>query len=105
MPILIKLEPSKNPKKKWNAVFRLEDNKFKTVSFGDPKRDDFLKHNDLKRRELYLKRHERDLRTGDPLRAGFLAYYITWSGFEQKGRPTRSIPKLIKMYNKKFFKK
>jgi hypothetical protein len=105
MPILIKLEPSKNPRKKWNAVFRLEGNKFKTVSFGDPKRDDFLKHNDLKRRDNFLSRSQRNLRTGDPLRPGFLSYYITWSGFEQKGRPTRSIPKLIKMYNKKFFKK
>ena len=104
MPILLKISPSKNPKKKWNALFRLEGDKFKTVSFGDPKTEDFLVHNDLKRRELYLKRHEKDLRTNDPLRPGFLAYYITWSGFEQKGRPTRSIPKLIKMYNSKFYK-
>ena len=105
MPILIKLEKSKNPKKKWNAVFRLEGNKFKTVSFGSPNMEDYLQHKDVERRERYLKRHERDLRTGDPLRPGFTAYYLTWSGFEQKGKPTTSIPKLIRMYNNKFFKK
>mgnify|MGYP003642928695 FL=1 len=105
MPILLKIETSKNPKKKWNAIYRLEGDKFKTVSFGDPKAEDYLKHNDLKRRDAYLTRHQKDLKTNNPLRPGFLSYYITWSGFEQKGRPTRSIPKLIKMYNSKFFKK
>ena len=105
MPILLKISPSKNPKKKWNALFRLEGDKFKNVSFGDPTRDDFLVHNDLKRRELYLKRTKNQLARSDPLRPAYLAHYVTWSGFEQKGRPTRSIPKLIKMYNSKFFKK
>jgi hypothetical protein len=64
-----------------------------------------LKHKDQKRRDAYLSRHARDLRTNDPLKAGYLAYYITWSGFPQQGKPTTSLPKLIKMYNKKFFKK
>ena len=105
MPVLIKLQKSANPRKKWTATFRLADNKFKSVSFGDPNRDDYLKHKDVKRRDAYLKRHARDLRTNDPLKPGYLAYYITWSGFPQSGKPTTSISKLIKMYNKKFFKK
>ena len=104
MPILLSIKPSTKKTKKWNALFRMPDNKFKTVSFGDPKSEDYLKHNDLKRRELYLKRHEKDLKTNNPLKPGYLAYYITWSGFEQKTRPTRSIPKLIKLFNAKFFK-
>ena len=79
MPILLKIETSKNPKKKWNALFRLEGDKFKTVSFGDPKAEDYLKHNDLKRRDAYLTRHQKDLKTNNPLRPGFLSYYITWS--------------------------
>lgn len=105
MPILIKLERSKNPKKKWNGIFRLEGNKFKTVSFGSPNMQDYLAHKDVERRDRYLKRHERDLRTNDPLRPGFLSYYLTWSGFKQTGKPTTSIPKLIRLYNAKFFKK
>eukprot|EP01049_Picozoa_sp_SAG25_P013072 SAG25_NODE_1926_length_2139_cov_147.309651_2_plen_106_part_00 len=105
MPVLIKLVPSSNPKRKWSATFRMPGNKFKTVSFGDPNRDDYLKHKDVKRRDAYLKRHARDLRTNDPLRAGYLAYYLTWSGFPQSGKPTTDKRKLIKMYNAKFFKK
>jgi hypothetical protein len=105
MPILISVKPSANPKKKWTATFRMPEDKFKSVSFGDPTRDDYLKHKDQKRRDAYLSRHARDLRTNDPLKAGYLAYYITWSGFPQQGKPTTSLPKLIKMYNKKFFKK
>ena len=92
MPILLSVKKSSNPKKKWTALFRMPNTKtgkekFKSVSFGS------------------LSRHKSDLRTNDPLRAGFLAYYITWSGFKQSGKPTTSIPKLIRMYNKRFFKK
>lgn len=105
MPILISVKSSANPKKKWTATFRMEKNKFKSVSFGDPNREDYLAHKDVERRNRYLSRHARDLKTNDPLRAGYLAYYITWSGFKQDGKPTTSIPKLIRMYNKKFFKK
>tara|TARA_R110001592_G_scaffold45745_7_gene146094 strand:- start:3527 stop:3844 length:318 start_codon:yes stop_codon:yes gene_type:complete len=104
MPILIKVEPSKKPTKKYNAVFRMPENKFKTVSFGSPTMEDYLQHKDIERRERYLKRHERDLRTNDPLRAGFLSYYYSWSGFKQEGKPTTNKKKLIQMYNKKFFK-
>ena len=105
MPILIKVEPSKKPTKKYNAVFRMPQNKFKTVSFGSPNMEDYLQHKDVERRDRYLKRHERDLKTNDPLRAGYLSYYISWSGFKQTGKPTTSKIKLIKMYNKRFFKK
>jgi hypothetical protein len=105
MPVLIKIQPSKSKTKKWTALFRMPDNKFKSVSFGDPDRDDFLTHKDLDRRKAYLRRHQKDLRTKDPLRPGYLAYYITWSGFKQPARPTTDMKKLITMYNKKFFKK
>ena len=110
MPILLSVKKSSNPKKKWTALFRMPNTKdgkerFKSVSFGSPKMEDYLAHKDLQRRSNYLSRHRSDLRTNDPLRPGYLAYYITWSGFQQSGTPTTSIPKLIRMYNKKFFKK
>lgn len=105
MPILLSVKKSTNKNKKWTALFRMPENKFKSVSFGDPIRDDYLQHRDLKRRDNYLKRTKNQLARSDPLRPAYLAHFITWSGFEQEGKPTRSIPKLIRMYNKKFFKK
>lgn len=105
MPILIKVEKSKKPTKKYNAVFLIEGNKFKTVSFGSPNMEDYLQHKDVERRDRYLKRHERDLKTNDPLRPGYLSFFYSWSGFKQTGKPTTNKKKLIKMYNKRFFKK
>lgn len=39
---------------------------------------DYTQHGDAARRARYRARHARDLRTGDPTRAGFLSYYILW---------------------------
>lgn len=105
MPILLKIEPSKKSTKKYNAVFRMEGNKFKTVSFGAPKMEDYLQHKDLERRERYLKRAKNQLKTGNPLKPSYLSFFISWSGFKQEGKPTTSKKKLIQMYNKRFFKK
>jgi hypothetical protein len=105
MPILLKIEPSKKSTKKYNAVFRMPKNTFKTVSFGSPKMEDYLQHKDLERRERYLKRAKNQLKTGNPLKPSYLSYYISWSGFKQTGKPTTDKKKLIQMYNKKFFKK
>ncbi len=102
--MLLKLIPSENNKKKWTAVFKIE-NKIKKVSFGDPEREDYLSHKDIDRRKAYLRRHQKDLKTNNPLRPGYLAYYVTWSGFKQEKRPTTDLRKLIKLYNNKFFKK
>ena len=32
----------------------------------------------VEKRASYRRRHKKDLRTGDPTRAGFLSYYILW---------------------------
>ena len=105
MPILIKVEPSKKPTKKYNAVFRMPENKFKTVSFGSPSMEDYLQHKDLERRDRYLKRAKNQLKTGNPLKPSYLSYYWSWSGFKQEGKPTTNKKKLIQLYNNKFFKK
>ena len=49
---------------------------------------------DKKRRDLYRNRHEKDLK-GDPMRAGYLSYYILW------GEST-SLQANIRAFKKKF---
>ena len=51
----------------------------KTVHFGAKGMSDFTKHKDKERRERYIKRHLKDLRTGDPTRAGYLSMYVLWN--------------------------
>ena len=40
--------------------------------------EDYTQHHDKNRRANYRSRHQRDLLTNDPTRAGFLSYYILW---------------------------
>ena len=68
---------SDNPKKKYKAIFIKDDGKTKTVHFGANGYEDYTQHHDKKRRDLYRNRHEKDLK-GDPMRAGYLSYYILW---------------------------
>ena len=76
--IMTKLEILKSdfPKKKYKAIFT-KGTKIKTVHFGENGYEDFTKHHDKDRRRLYRQRHEKDLK-GDPMRAGYLSYYILW---------------------------
>tara|TARA_R110002096_G_scaffold210862_1_gene398213 strand:+ start:587 stop:985 length:399 start_codon:yes stop_codon:yes gene_type:complete len=84
---LIKIEKSDKKNKKWDAIFEITNkkgnDKLKITSFGyddpDDKDNDFTKHNDLERRNRYIIRHEKDLRTGDPTRAGYLSLFILWN--------------------------
>jgi hypothetical protein len=48
------------------------------TSFGHRDYEDYTQHHDKARRDNYRSRHEKDLRTGDPKRAGFLSYYLLW---------------------------
>jgi hypothetical protein len=74
---LLKIVPSTNFTKKWDAHFVGDGREFKT-SFGDSNAEDYTQHGDLDRRKAYRSRHKKDLETGDPTRAGFLSYYILW---------------------------
>lgn len=59
---------------KWTAIF--DDGK--RTSFGHQAYEDYTQHHDKARRDAYRRRHEKDLRTDDPTRAGYLSYYILW---------------------------
>ena len=76
---MTKLQILKSDKelKKYKAVFTKPDGKTKTVHFGANGYEDYTQHKNLERRRLYRQRHEKDLK-GDPMRAGYLSYYILW---------------------------
>ena len=80
---LISLKSLKTGKKKYAAVFEIntKDGKKrkKTTKFGAKGMSDFTKHKDIDRRERYISRHKKDLRTKDPTRAGYLSMYILWN--------------------------
>lgn len=87
---IIKLEEAKDGKHKWIAHFDTG----KKTPFGAYGMEDYTIHKDKERRERYLKRHEKDLLTKDPTRAGYLSYYVLWN------LPT--ITASVKDYNKRF---
>jgi len=93
---LEKIEVAKNPKKKLQAIFiNKKTGKKKTVQFGQAGADDYTLTKDKKQREAYRKRHEKDLKTNDPLRAGHLSFYILWGD-------SVSRMKNIKSYKERF---
>ena len=75
--IKLQISTSDNPKKKYKAIFTKPDGKTKTIHFGAKGYEDYTQHHNKQRRVLYRQRHEKDLK-GDPLRAGYLSFYILW---------------------------
>ena len=103
---LLRIVKSSNPSKKWEAVFMVEG-KEKKVSFGSAgMRDYTLVSNKLSKfylpkildrnvvRDSYRRRHKKDLETKDPMRAGYLSYYLLWD--------KKTLASSIKDYKKKF---
>jgi len=70
----MRLIASPRKEKKWRAEF--DDGTH--TDFGDATMEDYTQHHDKERREAYRSRHGKDLKTGDPQRAGYLSYYILW---------------------------
>lgn len=80
---LLSVKPLKSSKKKYVAEFEItiKDGKKrkKSTKFGAKGMSDYTIHKDTERRNRYIKRHTKDLRTNDPTRAGFLSMYILWN--------------------------
>ena len=79
------LRRSRNPEKKWNAVFEKEG-KEKVVSFGAKGYSDFTKHKDVTRKARYIKRHSgmgEDWNKPDT--PGALSRWILWNKPSLKG--------------------
>ena len=91
---LMSVLPSDSKTKKYVATFMV-NGKEKKVSFGAKGYTDYLLSKDKERRDRYRKRHMKDLLTGDPMRAGYLSYYLLWGD-------STSLQQNIKDYKKRF---
>jgi len=68
----------KSGKKKFSINF-IKNGKEYIRRFGAFGMSDFTTHKDESRRERYISRHRKDLRTNDPMRPGYLSMYILWN--------------------------
>lgn len=91
---LDKVIPSDRKGKKWKAVFKDENGKYFNTHFGSAGMNDFTLTGDVEARARYWKRHGKDLKTGDPTRAGFLSFFLLWN------KPT--LEASIKDYKRRF---
>jgi len=77
------------------AIFTKDNKKVKTTHFGQSGATDYLLSKNKERRQRYRQRHQKDLRTKDPKRAGYLSYYLLWGD-------STSLRTNIANYKKKF---
>lgn len=68
----------------------------RATHFGDPRARTYLDHGDKDRRLAYRTRHQKDLRTRSPYRAGYLSYFLLWGTH-------RSMDAAIAAYNRLLF--
>jgi hypothetical protein len=81
---------------KYVANFQREDGKMFSTRFGAKGYRDYTDADTTREvRDTYRARHEKDLRTGDPTRAGYLSYYLLWG-------PSKNLKTNITAYRKKF---
>lgn len=75
---LISITKSTNKFKKLMAQFLIND-KLKITHFGADGYDDYTIHKDEKRKELYIKRHQKKEDWNNPTTAGALSRWILWN--------------------------
>lgn len=96
MTKLLRIVPSANREKKYDAVFEGG----KVVSFGGRREngipyDDYLNSGNRMKRELYLARHRVNEDWTDPYAAGTLSRYLLWGD-------SRSLSANLAAYRKRF---
>lgn len=74
---LISVTPATDGIHKYVATFE-NNNRLKHTKFGAKGYDDYTISKDKEQRERYRQRHQKDLESNDPTKAGFLSYYILW---------------------------
>jgi hypothetical protein len=92
----INLIASSRPDKKWEIQLQDEQTgKIKRASFGAKGYSDFTQHQDPKRKERYIARHQPNEWWLDPLKPGTLSRYILWN------KPTikESLQDYLKRFN------
>jgi len=75
---LISIKKSKMSGKKLMATFDI-NGRSRVIHFGAAGASDNTIHRDIKRRNRYIFRHYKDLKTNDPTRAGYLSMYVLWN--------------------------
>ena len=80
------------------ATFETNGRK-KVIHFGAKGMSDFTKHHDTDRRKRYITRHRKDLRTGNPARAGYLSMFVLWNKPTVAGS-IRDYKRRLNVYNR-----
>lgn len=78
MPKLLTIKRANDGVHKYVATFEMETGRLRNTPFGAEGMDDYTITKDKEQRERFRRRHAKDLRSGDPTRAGFLSWYILW---------------------------
>ena len=68
----------KNNTKKYEITFQKNGKKY-IRKFGATGMSDYTIHKDRERRERYISRHKKDLKTNDPMKPGYLSMFILWN--------------------------
>ena len=75
---VIEFKKLKSGKKKYQITF-IKNGKKYIRKFGAAGMSDFTIHKDKTRRNRYISRHKKDLKTRDPMKPGYLSMYILWN--------------------------
>ena len=75
---IVAFKKLKGSTKKYEIVFNKNGKKI-TRKFGAAGMSDYTIHKDKSRREGYISRHKKDLKTNDPTRPGYLSMFILWN--------------------------
>ncbi len=94
---LLSVKKSDKSKYKYVATFKKDDGKEKKTYFGAKGMDDYTLTKDKEQRERYRKRHQKDLKTKDPTRAGYLSYYLLWGDSTSLKSNIASYKKMFKL--------
>ena len=99
LPIKLDIVKSHLPNKKYDAVFHNEFFK-KVVPFGAIKPngepyEDYTMHHDKKRRDLYIKRHQKNEHWDDPYTSGALSLFILWGSSTNINTNIKTFKKLF----------
>jgi hypothetical protein len=78
MPKLLSIKKANDGIHKYVATFEMENGRTRTTRFGAEGMDDYTIKGDKEQRDRYRTRHAKDLKSGDPTRAGYLSYYVLW---------------------------
>jgi len=80
---------NKYPSKRFIGIFNDDTRTY--FGLKNPKYGTYIDHTDKLKRDSYNKRHEIDLKTKNPKKAGYLSMFILWN--------KKTLPASIKDYN------